>query len=80
MRSPNHSYVNKPDDTGAYYSPMQKYLWEVRHGLANLITWCDEQSLEHVDLEAEVTAALGAKIDEWNMERRRLIKEVILSS
>lgn len=72
-------YEKKADDTGAYYSPMQRYLWEVRNQLSKLVEWCDDRVLENMDKEAEETIAFGAKTDEWNLERRRIVKEVILS-
>lgn len=68
-------YTNEADNTGAYYSPMQKYLWDVRTRLAELIAWCSEQDLKLLDEETEIQINLGAKIDEYNFERRRIIKE-----
>ncbi|KAI9491688.1 hypothetical protein BDB00DRAFT_874069 [Zychaea mexicana] len=73
-------YRKEADNTGAYYSPMQKYLWDVRHSLDDLIKWCDAKLLEHMDDKAEQIIQLGAKTDEWNLERRRLVREVILSA
>ncbi|KAI8146213.1 pseudouridine synthase [Fennellomyces sp. T-0311] len=73
-------YNKKPDDTGTYYSPMQRYLWDVRQSLKDLMHWCDMRLLDHMDDEAEGIVALGAKIDEYNLERRRLVREVILSA
>lgn len=68
-------YTNEADDTGAYYSPMQKYLWDVRARLAELIAWCSAEDLKMLDEETEIQISLGAKIDEYNFERRRIIKE-----
>jgi hypothetical protein len=68
-------YKNEADDTGAYYSPLQKYLWDVRKKIAELTTWCDMESLVLLDKETETQITLGTKIDEYNMERRRIVKE-----
>lgn len=43
FKSPTE-YVNEADDTGAYYSPMQKYLWDVRRRMTELISWCQEEA------------------------------------
>ena len=59
---------------------MQRYLWDVRQSLKDLLKWCDMRLLKHMDDEADGIVALGAKIDEYNLERRRLVKEVILSA
>lgn len=74
FKSPTE-YVNEADNTGAYYSPMQKYLWDVRRRLTELIAWCDNEALIHLTQETELQVELGAKIDEYNFERRRIIKE-----
>ncbi|KAK4520732.1 uncharacterized protein ATC70_006611 [Mucor velutinosus] len=74
FKSPTE-YVNEADNTGAYYSPMQKYLWDVRRRLTELIAWCDNEALVHLTQETEIQIELGAKIDEYNFERRRIIKE-----
>ncbi|SAL99275.1 hypothetical protein [Absidia glauca] len=66
-------YKNEADDTGAYYSPMQRYLWDVRKRLTSLVDWCDNKVLELMEHESQQYIALGEKVDEWNMERRRLI-------
>ncbi|KAI8646563.1 hypothetical protein BD408DRAFT_409875 [Parasitella parasitica] len=68
-------YVNEADNTGAYYSPMQKYLWDVRRRLAELILWCDSEALVQLAEETEIQIELGSKIDEYDFERRRIIKE-----
>lgn len=72
--------MKEADDTGAFYSPMQRYLWEVRQRLAALVEWCDTQEMEHMYEEAERLVDVGAKIDAWNLERRRVIKDVILQA
>ncbi|KAI8343719.1 hypothetical protein BC941DRAFT_509128 [Chlamydoabsidia padenii] len=71
-------YKNEADDTGAYYSPMQRYLWDVRKRLSSLVDWCDNKVLELMEHESRQYIALGEKVDEWNLERRRLILENIL--
>ncbi|KAI9481028.1 MAG: hypothetical protein EXX96DRAFT_565106 [Benjaminiella poitrasii] len=68
-------YVNEADNTGAYYSPMQKYLWDVRRKLAELITWCDNEALVLLEDETQIQIELGSRIDEYNLERRRILKE-----
>lgn len=68
-------YVNEPDNTGAYYSPMQKYLWDVRHRLSALVDWCDKEAIILLENETEIQIELGAKVDEYNFERRRILKE-----
>lgn len=75
-----YRYVKEADDTGAFYSPMQRYLWEVRQRLAALVEWCDTREVEHMHEEAERLVDVGAKIDAWNLERRRIIKDVILQA
>jgi hypothetical protein len=75
FKSPTE-YVNEPDNTGAYYSPMQKYLWDVRKRLEELITWCDQEAIVLLERETDIQIELGAKIDEYNMERRRVFKEL----
>ncbi|KAI7875413.1 pseudouridine synthase, partial [Lichtheimia hyalospora FSU 10163] len=63
-------YDKKPDETGAFYSPMQKYLWDIRHGLSDIRKWCDVETLALMDKEHEAMIELGAKTDAWNMARR----------
>ncbi|KAI7905294.1 uncharacterized protein BX663DRAFT_502378 [Cokeromyces recurvatus] len=70
-------YKNEADNTGAYYSPMQKYLWDVRHKLAELIIWCDNEALSLLEDETQIQIELGSKIDEYNTERRKILKENI---
>ncbi|KAI9310663.1 pseudouridine synthase [Dichotomocladium elegans] len=77
---PPVTYEKTADDTGAYYSPMQKYLWDVRRGLADLMKWCDAEALAIMDREAVALVTLGSKLDTWNMERRQIVKQVILTS
>lgn len=74
FKSPTE-YVNEPDETGAYYSPMQKYLWDVRKRLTELVNWCDEEDIVLLTRETDIQIELGAKIDQYNMERRRNLKE-----
>jgi hypothetical protein len=74
FKSPTE-YVNEADNTGAYYSPMQKYLWDVRRRLSELVLWCDNEALAQLTDETEIQIELGSKIDEYNFERRRIIKE-----
>lgn len=74
FKSPT-DYVNESDNTGAYYSPMQKYLWDVRKRLAELISWCAEEVLVVLEQETQTQIQLGCKVDEYNLERRRLLKE-----
>ncbi|KAI9030000.1 hypothetical protein CLU79DRAFT_733631 [Phycomyces nitens] len=69
---------NKDDETKAYYSPIQRYLWAVRQQLDLLLQWCDQHSLDLVAVQVEKRLCLGEKTDEWNRERRRLVKQVIL--
>lgn len=68
-------YDKKPDETGAYYSPMQKYLWDIRHGVSDIRKWCDVETLALMDKEHEAIIELGTKTDAWNMARRNLIKQ-----
>lgn len=75
-----YSYINEADNTGAFYSPLQRYLWDVRKEIEKLIEWVDSQDSVLLDEERKHTLALGAKVDEWNLERRRLVKEVILNA
>ncbi|KAI8971798.1 hypothetical protein BDF20DRAFT_838086 [Mycotypha africana] len=70
-------YVNEADNTGAYYSPMQKYLWDVRKKLAELIVWCDQQILVSLDIDTELQIEVGLKTDEYNLERCRVYKELL---
>ncbi|KAI8376417.1 uncharacterized protein BYT42DRAFT_574518 [Radiomyces spectabilis] len=72
---PPEKYVNEADNTGAYYSPMQRYLWDIRRKLDELLAWCDHQVILHMEVESRDTIVLGEKTDQWNMERRRLAKE-----
>ncbi|CAO3628051.1 unnamed protein product [Cunninghamella echinulata] len=69
-------YRNDADDTGAYYSPMQKYLWDVRKRLKYLLEWCDERVLVLMEEKAQKNIIFGKKWDEWNMERRRLVLDM----
>ncbi|ORZ19464.1 hypothetical protein BCR42DRAFT_218409 [Absidia repens] len=71
-------YKDEADDTGAHYSPMQRYLWDVRKRLTSLLEWCDNKVLELMEHESQQFIALGEKVDQWNMERRRLILDDIL--
>ncbi|KAJ8652255.1 hypothetical protein O0I10_012111 [Lichtheimia ornata] len=68
-------YDKKPDETGAFYSPMQKYLWDIRHGLSDIRKWCDVEALALMDKEHEAIVELGTKTDAWNMARRDIIKQ-----
>lgn len=68
-------YVNEADNTGAYYSPMQKYLWDVRRRLSELVDWCDKEAIVLLEAETEIQIELGSKVDEYNFERRRILKE-----
>jgi hypothetical protein len=68
-------YVNEADNTGAYYSPMQKYLWDVRRRLSELVDWCDKEAIVSLEDETEIQIELGSKVDEYNFERRRILKE-----
>ncbi|KAG2197885.1 hypothetical protein INT47_003554 [Mucor saturninus] len=74
FKSPTE-YVKEQDNTGAYYSPMQKYLWDVRKRLGELITWCADEALVLLERETQVQVRLGQKTDEYNYERRRILKE-----
>ncbi|KAI9361488.1 hypothetical protein BD770DRAFT_425826 [Pilaira anomala] len=76
FKSPT-DYVNESDNTGAYYSPMQKYLWDVRKRLAELTSWCAEEALVVLEEETQTQIQLGRKVDEYNLERRRLLKELM---
>ncbi|KAI9250205.1 hypothetical protein BDA99DRAFT_213868 [Phascolomyces articulosus] len=73
-------YKKEADDTGAFYSPMQRYLWDVRQSLSDLLKWCDAKLLGNMDEKTEAIIQYGAKVDEWNLERRRLVRDVILSA
>ena len=73
-------YKKEADDTGVFYSPMQRYLWDVRQSLTDLLKWCDARLLENMDIKTEAIIQYGSKVDEWNLERRRLVREVILSA
>lgn len=64
----------KPDNTGAHYTSSQKQLWEIRENLTELIAWCNDEELTLLDNEARINIELGAKIDEYNFERRRMLK------
>ncbi|KAL0075496.1 hypothetical protein J3Q64DRAFT_1775330 [Phycomyces blakesleeanus] len=66
------------ENTKAFYSPVQRYLWSVRRQLELLLEWCDKHSLDLVAVQTAKRLASGEKIDEWNRERRRLVKQVIL--
>lgn len=74
FKSPTE-YIKEEDNTGAYYSPMQKYLWDVRKRLGELITWCADEALILLERETQVQIKLGQKTDEYNYERRRILKE-----
>ncbi|KAG1415058.1 hypothetical protein G6F58_006661 [Rhizopus delemar] len=63
-------YKNEKDDTGAYYSPMQKYLWDVRQKISELILWCDEEVIHLLNEETEIQIKTGQKLDEYNLSRR----------
>ena len=73
-------YKKEADDPGVFYSPMQRYLWDVRQSLTDLLKWCDARLLENMDIKTEAIIQYGSKVDEWNLERRRLVREVILSA
>lgn len=74
FKSPTE-YVKEEDNTGAYYSPMQKYLWDVRKRLQELISWCADEALVLLERETQVQIRLGQKTDEYNYEKRRILKE-----
>lgn len=63
-------YKDEKDNTGAHYSPMQKYLWDVRHKIAELILWCDTEVIHLMDRETELQIETGKKLDEYNLSRR----------
>ncbi|KAI9258271.1 pseudouridine synthase [Sporodiniella umbellata] len=63
-------YKDEKDDTGAQYSPMQKYLWEVRQRIAELIVWCDEEVVHLMDQETALQIEVGQKLDAYNLSRR----------
>ncbi|ORX62110.1 pseudouridine synthase [Hesseltinella vesiculosa] len=65
-------FKDEADDTGAFYSPMQRYLWDVRRQLAKLLDWCDIQVLEIMDMDAQLHITLGEALDQYNVERRQL--------
>ncbi|KAI8349229.1 hypothetical protein EDC96DRAFT_520369 [Choanephora cucurbitarum] len=67
-------YVNEADNTGAYYSPMQKYLWDVRKKLAELIIWCDHEVISLLEKETQLQIELGKHTDNYNYERRDALK------
>lgn len=49
---------------------MQKYLWDVRHKIAELILWCDTEVIHLMDRETELQIETGKKLDEYNLSRR----------
>ncbi|KAI8371108.1 hypothetical protein BD560DRAFT_396133 [Blakeslea trispora] len=67
-------YVNEADNTGAYYSPMQKYLWDVRKKLSELIDWCDNEVISLLEKETQLQVELGKHTDNYNYERRDAVK------
>ncbi|KAI8072923.1 pseudouridine synthase [Gongronella butleri] len=69
---PPTEFQDVADDTGAFYSPMQRYLWDVRRQLAKLIDWCDNQVIELMESKSEREIALNEATDNWNVERRQL--------
>jgi hypothetical protein len=74
------SFTETADNTGAYYSPMQRYLWEVKDKVAALIPWCQTRTLDNARKVIQLELQIGQKTDERNLERRRLLKDVILSA
>ncbi|KAF7722061.1 hypothetical protein EC973_003743 [Apophysomyces ossiformis] len=75
--APPEKYVDEADDTGAYYSPMQRYLWDVRRRLEELMKWCADKVQANMETNIQKKIELGYKIDEWNVERRRLAKQML---
>ncbi|KAG0172267.1 hypothetical protein DFQ28_006740 [Apophysomyces sp. BC1034] len=73
--APPEKFVSGSDDTGVYYSPMQKYLWDVRHRLEELTKWCEDKVQSNMEIETQKKIELGYKTDEYNLERRRSAKE-----
>lgn len=59
---------------------MQRYLWEVKDKVADLIPWCQNRSLDNVRKVIQLELQIGQKTDERNLERRRLLRDVILSA
>lgn len=49
---------------------MQKYLWDVRRKLSELILWCDNEVIDLMGQQTEHQIELGQKIDEYNRFRR----------
>lgn len=77
---PPETYTKTADDTGAYYTPMQRYLWDVKDKVAELVPWCQQRTLENIRKLHALELQIGGKTDERNLERRRLLREVILSA
>ncbi|KAJ2959878.1 hypothetical protein NQZ79_g4660 [Umbelopsis isabellina] len=77
---PPETYTKSADETGAYYTPMQRYLWDVKDKVAELVPWCQQRTLENIRKLQALEMQIGSKTDERNLERRRLLREVILSA
>jgi hypothetical protein len=77
---PPETYTKTADDTGAYYTPMQRYLWDVKDKVAELVPWCQQRTLDNIRKYNALELQIGSKIDERNLERRRLVREVILAA
>lgn len=77
---PPEKFFEEADNTGAYYTPMQRYLWEVKDKVAALVPWCQERTLENIRTSNGLELKIGSKTDERNLERRRLLRDVILSA
>ncbi|KAG2178361.1 hypothetical protein INT44_001513, partial [Umbelopsis vinacea] len=78
--APPDTFTETADNTGAYYSPMQRYLWEVKDKVADLIPWCQTRTLDNARKIIQLELQIGQKTDERNLERRRLVKDVVLSA
>jgi antitoxin (DNA-binding transcriptional repressor) of toxin-antitoxin stability system len=59
---------------------MQRYLWEVKDKVAALVPWCQERTLDNMRKSNSLELQIGSKTDERNLERRRLLRDVILSA
>ncbi|CAO3667286.1 unnamed protein product [Umbelopsis vinacea] len=77
---PPEKYFETADNTGAHYTPMQRYLWEVKDKVAALVPWCQERTLDNMRKSNSLELQIGSKTDERNLERRRLLRDVILSA
>lgn len=66
---------DKPDETGAEYTPTQLYLWDSKKSLYELAEWVHEKYIENERELVEKRIELGKKTDKLAAERRRMLRE-----